>query len=51
MIASPIGAFTGLYSEFQQALGASERVFELLDTQPELHDAPDAVPLPPMPGR
>ncbi|MCX6033242.1 MAG: ABC transporter transmembrane domain-containing protein [Chloroflexi bacterium] len=46
MIASPIGAFTGLYSQFQQALGASERVFDLLDTPPEMQDAPGAVPLP-----
>ncbi len=50
MIASPIGAFTGLYSQFQQAIGASERVFELLDTPPEMQDEPDAVPLPPIRG-
>jgi subfamily B ATP-binding cassette protein MsbA len=50
MIASPIGAFTGLYSQFQQAMGASERVFDLLDTPPEMQDAPDAVPLPPVEG-
>jgi subfamily B ATP-binding cassette protein MsbA len=50
MIASPIGAFTGLYSQFQQALGASERVFELLDTLPEMQDAADAIPLPPIRG-
>jgi subfamily B ATP-binding cassette protein MsbA len=50
MVASPIGAFTGLYSQFQQALGASERVFELLDTPPEMRDAPDAVALPPIRG-
>jgi subfamily B ATP-binding cassette protein MsbA len=46
MIASPIGAFTGLYSQFQQAMGASVRVFDLLDTPPELQDEPDALPLP-----
>ena len=37
MVASPIAAFTGIYSQFQRAMGASERVFELLDTPPEMH--------------
>ena len=50
MIASPMAAFTGLYSQFQRALGASERVFQLLDTPPELQDAADAVELPPIRG-
>ena len=50
MVASPIAAFTGLYSQFQRALGASERVFELLDTPPEMQDAPDALALPPIQG-
>jgi subfamily B ATP-binding cassette protein MsbA len=50
MIASPIAAFTGLYSQLQQALGASERVFDLLDTPPEMQDAADALPLPPIRG-
>jgi ATP-binding cassette, subfamily B, bacterial MsbA len=50
MIASPIGAFTGLYSQFQQAMGASERVFDLLDSPPEMQDEPDAVPLPAVEG-
>ncbi len=51
MVASPIGAFTGIYTQFQQALGASERVFELLDTPPELRDAEGALPMPPIAGR
>jgi len=51
MIASPLGAFTALYSQLQQALGASERVFELLDTPPEMRDASDAVALPPITGQ
>ncbi len=46
MVASPIASFTGLYSQFQRALGASERVFELLDTPPEMQDDPDAIVLP-----
>jgi subfamily B ATP-binding cassette protein MsbA len=50
MVASPIGIFTGLYSQFQQAIGASDRVFELLDTPPEMRDDADAQPLPPIVG-
>ena len=50
MVASPIGAFTGLYSQFQQAIGASERVFEMLDTPPEMQDEPSALALPPIKG-
>jgi len=50
MVASPIAAFTGLYSQFQRALGASERVFELLDTPPEMRDTPDALELPSIDG-
>jgi ATP-binding cassette, subfamily B, bacterial MsbA len=46
MIASPIGAFIGLYSQFQQAMGASERVFDLLNTPPEMQDEPGAPALP-----
>jgi subfamily B ATP-binding cassette protein MsbA len=50
MIASPIAAFTGLYSQFQRALGASERVFQLLDAPGEMPETADAVDLPPIRG-
>lgn len=50
MIASPIASFTSLYAQFQRALGASERVFQLLDTTPEMQDAPGAPDLPPIRG-
>ncbi|MGE5603335.1 MAG: ABC transporter ATP-binding protein [Nitrososphaerales archaeon] len=50
MVASPIASFTGLYGQFQRALGASEHVFDLLDTPPEMQDAPDAVELPTVRG-
>jgi subfamily B ATP-binding cassette protein MsbA len=50
ILAYPMAAFTGLYGQFQQALGASERVLELLDTPPEMQDDPDAQPLPPIRG-
>lgn len=42
MLSGPLGGFASLYSQVQEALGATERVFELLDTQPEIVQAPDA---------
>ncbi|HXV98431.1 MAG TPA: ABC transporter transmembrane domain-containing protein, partial [Anaerolineae bacterium] len=51
LVAGPIAAFSGLYSQFQSALGATERIFELLDVQPDLADAPNAYPLPPIIGQ
>jgi len=50
-IAAALGTFTGLYTQLQEALGASRRIFELLDEQSEIHDAPTARPLPPVQGR
>jgi ATP-binding cassette, subfamily B, bacterial MsbA len=50
ILAYPMAAFTGLYGQFQQALGASERVLELMDTPAEMQDDPDAQPLPPIHG-
>ena len=44
IVAGAIGSFTGLYSELQEALGASQRIFELLDEPVEMPrpGAPDA---------
>jgi subfamily B ATP-binding cassette protein MsbA len=44
-VAGSIGAFTGLYSQVQEAVGASRRVFELLDTAPDLSEPAAPVPL------
>ncbi len=46
MVAAPIASLAGLYTQFQSALGATERIFQLLDTAPDIADAPDAEPLP-----
>ena len=51
MLTGPLGSFGGLYGQVQAALGATERVFELLDVAPEIAEAPDAQPLPPIAGR
>lgn len=50
MLIGPLSGFAGLYSQVQAALGATERVFELLDIQPQIVEAPDAYPLPPIVG-
>lgn len=51
LVAGPIAAFSGLYSQFQAALGATEHIFELLDLRSEIADAPNAYPLPGIIGR
>ena len=37
-VAAAIGTFTGLYSQLQEALGASRRIFELLGEPVEVHE-------------
>lgn len=38
VIASSISGMSELYGQFQNAIGATRRVFELLDTEPEIKD-------------
>jgi subfamily B ATP-binding cassette protein MsbA len=45
-IAGSIGQFSGLWTGLQEALGATHRLFEIIDTVPTIQDKPDAVPLP-----
>jgi len=47
----PIQMISGLWTQFQSALAGAERIFELLDTEPEVVDAEDAIDLPPAEGR
>ena len=46
----PIVRFVDLATIFQRAITAMENVFTLLDTKPEVADAPDAKPLPVLRG-
>ena len=46
----PIRELAQRYNTFQSTMAASERLFELLDLEPDLVDAPDATPLPPVRG-
>lgn len=50
-VAGAVGSMTGLYSQFQEALGASSRIFELLDTESDLEEASQPSPLTNVAGR
>ncbi|MDX1979190.1 MAG: ABC transporter ATP-binding protein [Bryobacteraceae bacterium] len=45
MLYEPVKRLTGIHNIFQQALGASQKVFEHLDRQELVRDSPDAVTL------
>jgi len=50
-IAGSLASLLNLYTSFEQAFGATKRVFEILDTQPDVLDAPDAQTLARVEGR
>ena len=50
-IARTVGGMSQLYASFNSAAGASERLFELLDTRPDTHDADNADAMPKIVGR
>ena len=45
MFYAPIAVLARVAEEFQQAVAGSERIFEVLDTQPDIVDKPEAKPL------
>jgi ATP-binding cassette subfamily B protein/subfamily B ATP-binding cassette protein MsbA len=47
----PVRELAQRYNTFQATMAAGERIFRLLDSAPDLHDAPNARPLPPIHGR
>jgi ATP-binding cassette subfamily B protein/subfamily B ATP-binding cassette protein MsbA len=47
----PIRELAQRYNVFQATMASSERIFYLLDTQPDLNDAPNAKTLPPVKGQ
>lgn len=47
----PIQQIATLYAQFQSALAGAERIFELVDTQPDLVDTPDAREMPVIKGQ
>ena len=50
-VAGAIGTFTGLYSQLQEALGASRRIFELLDERTDLDEPAEPAATAPITGR
>jgi subfamily B ATP-binding cassette protein MsbA len=49
-IAASLGTFTGLYTQLEEALGASRRIFDILDEGPSIADTPGAITLPAVKG-
>src|SRR5438093_5200386 len=45
MVAGPVGGLASQWTGIQQAFGAADRIFALLDTEPEVRDIPGAVPI------
>jgi ATP-binding cassette subfamily B protein len=46
----PIRHLTMQYGVFQRSMAAGVRIFEMIDLEPEVNDAPDAVEMPPVRG-
>ncbi len=51
ILIGPFGSAARVFAQVREAQGAMQRVFEILDTVPEIHDRPDAIELPPVVGR
>ena len=51
IIAGPIGTFVRIYTQIQEALGAVLRVYEILDTQPDIKSPENPVALPRIEGK
>jgi len=49
-IATSLGGLSSLYGQFREAVGAIQRVFEILDTSPSVADQPNASVLPAIAG-
>src|SRR5438034_6802108 len=50
MVAGPVGGLASQWTGIQQAFGAADRIFALLDTAPDVRDLPGAVPIGPVRG-
>ncbi len=44
-IGGSVASFTSLYTQLQEAAGASRRIFELMDEQADIDDLPEAQPI------
>jgi subfamily B ATP-binding cassette protein MsbA len=50
ILIGPFGSAARVFAQIKEAQGALARVFEILDTQPEVADRPDAIELPALTG-
>lgn len=50
-LSNPVKRLSKVYGNIQKSLAAAERVFEILDTEPDIKDMPGAVDLPVVEGR
>ncbi len=48
VMSKPIKQVIREYGDFVESVAASERIFEVFDVKPGIHDAPDAIKLPPI---
>ncbi|MBC8081427.1 MAG: ABC transporter ATP-binding protein [Gorillibacterium sp.] len=46
----PLSALSKVYSQLLSAMASAERIFEILDTEPEIKDQLNAKPMPPIQG-
>lgn len=51
ILIGPFGSAARVFAQIKEAQGAMQRVFEILDTRPEIDDRPDAAEMPPIVGR
>ncbi len=49
-LATPVQQIATIYTEIQRAMASGARIFELVDVEPEIKDAPGAVELPALKG-
>ncbi|HTK87019.1 MAG TPA: ABC transporter ATP-binding protein, partial [Nitrospiraceae bacterium] len=50
ILIGPFGSAARVFAQIKEAQGAMRRVFDILDTEPDVHDNPDAVVMPPIIG-
>lgn len=49
-VGAAVGTFVSIYGSFQVAIGATSRIFEIIDMTPTVIDQPDAKPMPEING-
>jgi subfamily B ATP-binding cassette protein MsbA len=50
ILIGPFGSAARVFAQIKEAQGAMRRVFEILDTTPEVNDTPNAILMPPIAG-